>query len=86
MKKFFFTLAVLLSGTGLHAFSVSGKVTDSGTGQGLQNVSVVIEEIKAVNVTSSDGSFVFENIPAGFYTIHTAHPLYEGKVRKSAPS
>ncbi len=80
MKKIFLTFAILLSGTGLYAFSVSGKVVDSGTGQGVHDVSVVIEEIKAVNVTSSDGSFIFENVPAGFYTIHTAHPLYEGKV------
>jgi len=80
VKKIILTFIILLSGTGLFAFSVSGKVIDSTTGDGVPGVSVVIEQLKSVTVTSPDGSFAFENVPAGFYTIHTTHPLYTNSV------
>ena len=76
MKRLLLIFIILLSGTSLYAYSVSGRIFDSSTGYAISGVSVAVEELKATAVTSSDGSFLFENIPAGFYIIHTAHPLY----------
>ncbi|PKL18177.1 MAG: hypothetical protein CVV49_07345 [Spirochaetae bacterium HGW-Spirochaetae-5] len=76
MKKFLFALLIFFPATGLYAYSISGKVTDSATGKPVADISVGIEELKMIQKTSTDGTFSFGDIPAGFYTLHTAHPLY----------
>lgn len=79
MKKFVAVILILFSGTALYAYSVSGRITDSSTGEPVPGVSVGIEELRDVQITADDGTFTFSNIPAGFYTLHTAHPVYGNK-------
>jgi len=82
VKKIIFASLIFLSATGLYAFPVSGRITDSDSGKPVPDISVAIEELKTVQKTSFDGSFSFENIPAGHYTLHTAHPLYGNNTTK----
>lgn len=79
MKKLILTFVIVLSCTGLHAYTVSGRITDSGTGLSVKRASVAIEELKIVQVTAEDGLFVFKDIPVGYYTVHVAHTLYGNK-------
>ncbi len=76
MKKFILTSLILFSYTGLYAFSVSGRVIDSVTGNAVPDASVAIEELKSVQRTSAAGTFIFNDISSGYYTLHSAHPLY----------
>ncbi len=79
MKKIILTLLLVSICNCLYAFTLSGKITDRGTGLGIPGVSVAVDEIKAVQVTSQDGTFSFQNIPAGYYTVYTAHTEYGNK-------
>ena len=79
MKRLILTFIILLPGTGLSAYTVSGSVIDDRTGLAVSKASVAIEELKIVQVTADDGVFVFKDIPAGYYTVHTAHTLYGNK-------
>lgn len=72
-------ILIILYSSGLYAFTVSGRIIDGKTGKAVSDVSVAIDEIRTVKITSQDGAFAFEKIPAGYYTIHTAHPLYGNK-------
>ncbi len=78
-ESFFIFSFILISFTGVEALTISGKITDSTTGKEIRDVSIAIVELKAVTVTPADGSFYFENIPAGYYTLYTAHTLYGNK-------
>lgn len=51
------------------AGEVRGTVADAGDTDALQAVEVVIEELGRRAVTARDGSYVFEDVPAGSYTI-----------------
>ena len=79
MKKILLTFMIIISGTGLYAYTVSGRVIDGGTGLAVQRASVAIEEFRIVDITSENGDFVFKDIPAGYYTVHVAHTLYGNK-------
>lgn len=79
MKKFTAAILIILYSSGLYAYTLSGRITDSKTGKAIPDVSVAIDGIKTVEITAKDGTFVFEKIPAGYYIIYTAHPLYGNK-------
>ncbi len=76
MKRLILTSLIIFSCTGLYAFTISGRVIDSVSGDAVPDSTVAIEELKIVQKTSKEGTFLFKDIPAGFYTFHSAHPLY----------
>ena len=45
--------------------SISGKITDDSTGEAVSDVAVTIEQYSNTVFTIGDGSYQFENIPAG---------------------
>jgi TonB-dependent receptor len=51
------------------AGEVAGIVADSSDTAGLRSAEVVIEELGRRTVTSGDGTYVFNDVPAGTYTI-----------------
>jgi hypothetical protein len=79
VKKLIAAILTVFCGTALYAHSVSGRITDSSTGEPVPGVSVAIEELRDVQITAPDGSFTFSRVPAGSYRLHTAHPLYGNK-------
>ncbi|MGH9360956.1 MAG: TonB-dependent receptor, partial [Thermoanaerobaculia bacterium] len=65
-------LALLLAGSGLAAAQAPGRIEGRVTradGTGLGGVMVRIDEVEAVTLTESDGSFVLANVPPGTYTV-----------------
>ena len=71
--KYFFNIAALLFIFSMAAFAqnakISGKVTFGGDNLPLHGASVQITQLKQSVSTDTDGNFVFENVPAGRYTI-----------------
>ena len=55
--------AIIVTGT------LSGKVTDAGTGAALSGVSVTISGSALVATTDASGNYSITNIPVGTYTI-----------------
>ena len=51
------------------AGEVAGSVADASDTAGLRAAEVVIEELGRRTVTSGDGTYVFNNVPAGTYTV-----------------
>jgi hypothetical protein len=51
------------------AGEVSGTVVDSSETAGLRAAEVVIEELGRRTVTGNDGAFIFNDVPAGTYTV-----------------
>ena len=47
---------------------IDGRVTRDG-GSGVGGVTVVVSELGLVEITNSDGSFAFRNVPAGTYNL-----------------
>ncbi len=76
MKRFITSTILLLCCADLYALTVSGRVTESESGKAISGVSVAIEELKMVTITDAEGSFRFDQVDAGYYTVITAHPLY----------
>ncbi|TNE62621.1 MAG: TonB-dependent receptor [Alphaproteobacteria bacterium] len=58
----------ILTATAAHAGDVSGQVKTSSA-QALQGASVKIEELNRRATTGSDGTYRFQNVPAGTYTL-----------------
>lgn len=49
--------------------TITGTVCDFSTGEALQNASVVLSPSNMTVMTTGDGSFIFENLDAGQYSI-----------------
>jgi TonB-dependent receptor len=64
------------------AGDVAGNVVDASETAGLRAAEVVIEELGRRTVTSGDGTYVFNDVPAGTYTI-TARYVGAEAVRSS---
>jgi len=56
---------------------IVGKVSDAKTGKGLPGVNVELVGTKMGYVTEVDGSFVFQDLPAGTYTIEVSSLGYQ---------
>lgn len=69
-------------GTPAVAGEVAGVVADASDTSGLRAAEVVIEELGRRTVTGGDGSFVFNDVPAGTYTL-TARYVGAEAVRSS---
>lgn len=71
--------AVLFAGALMLLVAVPGMAQDSGRvtgqvvrddGQGVGGVTVVVSELGAVEITNAEGSFRFDGVPAGSYTLN----------------
>lgn len=71
-----------LTATPVFAGEVAGIVADPTNTAGLRAAEVVIEELGRRAVTSGDGSFIFNDVPAGTYTL-TARYVGAEAVRAS---
>ncbi len=89
MKVFAFTLSLFLQCTcsllAQRNLTISGKVTDKPTGQGLAYCSVALfrspdSTLAGGVLTNESGSYKFENIPAGKYYLQTQYIGYTKSV------
>ncbi len=62
--------------------SVSGTVTDAGTGEGLPGANVVVDGTSMGAAADAEGAFTISNVPAGTYTV-TASVIGYANVSKS---
>jgi hypothetical protein len=68
MKKLVFSILLVMQvffGFAQNSGGVKGVVVDSKTQKPLQSVVVTIQNTSLMRLTSSDGAFVFENVPQG---------------------
>lgn len=56
--------------------TISGRVTEAQTGEGIPNANVLLLDTAFGVATSIDGSFTIPNVPAGTYTIRATHVAY----------
>lgn len=64
-----FSLFFVLSANAQSVGKISGIVSVASTGEVLHQASVQIVELKRTVVTGDDGTYAFENIPTGRYTL-----------------
>ncbi|WP_018476927.1 TonB-dependent receptor [Pontibacter roseus] len=77
MKKLLVVMAVVLLPLQLLAqFRLSGQVTDAAKNQALAGATVVLAGQGAGTVSGADGSFEFQNLPAGSYTLQVSYLGY----------
>ena len=65
-------LAIILLSTSAYAGQtgkISGKITDSNTGEALIGVNVVVDELRIGASSSIDGHYYILNVPPGQYTL-----------------
>ncbi|MCZ4407976.1 carboxypeptidase-like regulatory domain-containing protein [Cryomorphaceae bacterium 1068] len=60
--------------------SYSGKVLDAENAEALTGATVKLVEIDQEVYADFDGEFIFENIPAGTYTLEISFVSYDTKV------
>jgi iron complex outermembrane receptor protein len=60
-----------------NSVTLRGKITESGTQEGLQGVSVFLHETKQGIATQTDGTFILSNIRKGTYHLHVQLLGYE---------
>ena len=81
MKKlynFIIFATLLLSGTLLaQTYIISGKVTNTTTGENLIGANVYIASISIGAITNTDGFFTITKVPAGTYTLKASYIGYE---------
>lgn len=56
--------------------TISGRVTEAQTGEGIPNANVLLLDTAFGVATSIDGSFTIPNVPAGTYTVRATHVAY----------
>lgn len=64
---FIFLIRVAIAQPSFH--TINGKVIDKHDGSELIGVNILIQELKIGTATNAGGSFIFEKIPAGTYTL-----------------
>lgn len=72
-------LAVLALGHLAPAATVTGRVRDAGTSSYLLGATVNLRELSRDTTTGPDGSFVFNDVPAGTYTLTAGFLGYADK-------
>jgi hypothetical protein len=72
----FFLLACLLVPAALHAAVISGHITDASTEKPVVFATVKILELDRQSHTDADGRYVFNDLPAGRYTIAVSFAGY----------
>ena len=81
MKYFISILFVIISIiSGFSQGSLSGKIIDSKTGQGLANTNLWIRELRVGTSSDNDGKFVFNNISEGKYNIQVTFIGYSDTI------
>ncbi len=83
MHKLYYLFAVLCS---LCFFSslaqtgnIAGKIIDESSNQPLAGAVIIIQNISARKITEADGSYNFNNVEAGKYTLQISYVGYETK-------
>lgn len=82
-RKIFVPLLLLMvAGVGAHLYGglygkITGRVTDSQTGEGLPQAAVKIEGTTMIAITDLDGYYVFLNVPPGEYTLSAQYTGYQ---------
>ncbi len=70
LKKLCFVyLFIFLAFPGRAQFSISGKVTDSQTGEPLPGANIIIQNTLLATTSGNDGSFLFQKLKTGEYTL-----------------
>lgn len=81
-KVFVPGVILLLLGAGVQLYAglygkITGRVTDSQTGEGLPQAAVKIEGTTMIAITDLDGYYVFLNVPPGKYTLSAQYTGYQ---------
>jgi len=76
----FLGLTIVLFGQSTNLCSISGKLTDSNTGEPIQLVNVYMSGTTFGASTSESGIYCMENVPTGTYQLIFQHISYETKV------
>ena len=61
------------------AARISGKVTDSSTGEPLFGANLVLEGTSIGSATNAEGNYLIQDVPAGAYTLKISYIGYESK-------
>ena len=77
LRKLFFSLALMVFGLSLAAQqTISGKITDTETGDGLIGATVYLDGSDIGTVTDFDGNFMLEGVPSGEHTLMVSYTGY----------
>ena len=80
MKRFFSLVGFFLfffSFVNAQNGKMSGKITESGTGNSVSNISVKISALNRSTVSDQEGFFEIKNIPFGKYTVTISSGNFE---------
>lgn len=69
MKNIFLILILALCSLYIKAQSLSGKVTDSATGQTIPGVAVYFPQLQSGATTNAKGTYKISSLPKGIYTV-----------------
>jgi outer membrane receptor protein involved in Fe transport len=60
--------------------SISGKVTDSTTGETIPGAKITVESMAKGAMTDLDGNFLIQNLAVGAYSLNISYYLYNTKI------
>ncbi len=72
--------AILIPLTGISQFSITGKVSDSQTGEGLPGAHIQIEYTDYSTYSKPDGTYVLRNIPGASYFVKVSFIGYSERI------
>lgn len=61
--------------------SLSGKITDAGTGKPLQGATIYIPDLKTGTTSIADGTYIIHNIPPGTYLVQAGFIGYKNNIK-----
>jgi iron complex outermembrane receptor protein len=73
------TLAITASLSAQTGVTLSGRLVDSLTAQPVNDVVVQLDELRRQVVSAADGTFTFDNVPAGVYHLSVRSPRYSSR-------
>ncbi|RIJ36852.1 TonB-dependent receptor [Pontibacter oryzae] len=78
MSKFLMALVAFMVPLQLWAqYTLNGRVQQATTGEGLAGATVVLERTSTGSTTGPGGTFSFQNLPAGSYTLKVSYVGFE---------